>query len=45
MILNQWINRPNVVTPRPKEVLNPVIRFLDQCFNRLSIIMNKLATP
>ena len=45
MILNQWANRHSVIAPRPKESLNPVIRFLNRCFNGFSAIINKWATP
>jgi len=45
IILNDWNNRHRVMTPLPKESVNPIIQIFNRQVELILRFLNKLATP
>jgi hypothetical protein len=45
IILNDWSNRHSVMTPLPKESVNPIIQIFNRQVELILKFLNKVATP
>ena len=45
IILNDWSNRHRVMTPLPKESVNPIIRFFNRQFELISQVFQQVGNP
>ena len=45
IILNDWSNRRSVMTPLPKESVNPIIQIFNRQVELILRFLNKLVTP